>query len=85
MTKNSSKSMKQNKSDSQASTNSKPANQRQPSVHSEDEFDDFESEESRGLEAPLDNRSYVTIWMNNWIDEDDGDFAKQYQDELNKF
>lgn len=39
----------------------------------EDEFEEFES--AHGIESQMPAVDKVTIWLNSWMDEDDGDFG----------
>jgi len=46
----------------------------------EDEFEEFESPQFRSVpDLSVDDK--VTIWMNSWMDDDDGDFSSSF----NKF
>lgn len=47
----------------------------------EDDFEEFDQrEQALSPERQEDVRDRVTIWLNSWMDEDDGDFENQLSD-----
>lgn len=76
---------KSNKVEAGSADTHKPHHRHHSLSEVEDQFEEFEPRNLAQTSEPdseqRDVADRVTVWMNSWMDEDDGDFAQKLEDE----